>query len=120
MKGMLRERFHFSSLSTYRLLIAPGSALVGFGPRRTDRRRCRHSVRLDHRWHLPGAVQDGRVVLLRPVHPQHRDEITLRPRQPVGFPVLPWRLVLEVERQRAVGVVLETVARADGELVERV
>jgi hypothetical protein len=32
MKGMVRERFHFSSLSTHRSFIAFGDRFVGFGP----------------------------------------------------------------------------------------
>ena len=38
MKGMVRERFHFSSLSIHRSVIALGDRLVGFGPKSTAKR----------------------------------------------------------------------------------
>src|SRR5436309_16112036 len=46
-----------------------------------------------HRRGLPGAIEDRRVLFLRPVHAKHRDEIALRCRQPVRFLVLARRLV---------------------------
>lgn len=54
---------------------------------------------LDDLRDLPAPVDDRRRSVLRPVHPQHQDEVALRGRQPVGFFVCARRLVLEVEGQ---------------------
>src|ERR1700722_6728202 len=78
------------------------------------------SANLDHSRRFPRAVQDRRRSFRWIIHPQHRQEVALRSRQPIRFLVRARRLVLEVERQRTVGVWLRVVARADSELVQRV
>src|SRR5882757_3936646 len=71
-------------------------------------------------WRLPRAVDDRWVVLLRPVHAQHGDEIALWRGQPVRFEILARRFVLEVQRQRTVRTVFRIVAQADREPVQGV
>src|SRR5262249_46326370 len=72
---------------------------------------------LHRRWR-PRPVEDRWALLPGPVHPQRQVERTLRGRQPVGLLVLARGLVLEVQRQGAVGVVLGVVSRTDGKPVQ--
>ena len=60
---------------------------------------------LDERRRLPGAFasrQDGRRRVLGPVEAHHQIDIAVRRRQPVGFLVLAGRVLLDVERERAI------------------
>jgi hypothetical protein len=67
----------------------------------------------------PRAIDAGRLHF-RPVHSQHWNERALRSRKPVRLLFCPRRHVMEIERQRPIGVRLRVVARAHRELVQGV
>jgi hypothetical protein len=98
-------------------------AEVTYGPARNDpnRRACRLrcSRLLDRRW-LPGAVEDRRWCLFRPIEPQHGDELAaLRRRQPVGLVGGARVACLKVKIDRSVGVVLERFAGTGRQYLQR-
>src|SRR6266481_3206287 len=70
-----------------------------------DRRRC--PLAADHR-------------IIGPVHAQGQIETAGRGRQPVAFLIAAWRLVLDVEIERAIGVELQSIAIANSETLDRV
>ena len=100
-------------------------------PPKADIRRLGRDIRLsprsEHqtsylpgRRNLPRAVDDRRVLLVRPVQPQHQDEIAGRRRKPVRFLVRAGRIVLDVEIGRTVRIGLQVLPRADRVAIERI
>ena len=57
-----------------------------------------------HRRLLPRAIERLR---LRPVEAHHNEEAALGRRQPVRLFVVAWQIVLDIERQAAIGVLHE-------------
>src|SRR5271168_1824925 len=74
---------------------------------------------LKQRWR-PGAVENRRWRLLRPVHPHHQNELGSRRGQPICLRSVRWLFVREVEIKRPVGIECRIIAQAHRELIERI
>src|SRR5271154_3917906 len=79
----------------------------------------------NHTRRLPRALprrQNRRGLLFGPVKPHHQVDSVVRRRQPVGLLVLPRGVLLDIERQRAIGIGLHSRQhrRVDQVAIDRV